>query len=172
MQTTVDGAQAVTGATDALSYILETFRLLHTHGIFIVITTMPPAVFRAVAIDTLEAEITQQTEQKEQKEQKDGKNQFIINGKNKNNSEKIKEENERSLLTDWKTCKKKKIRTNEGGYVYFYPIRKVSDYPAHLVNIKQKNSAKRGGGVLESVPEELSERGTYEVVMIIMLLSL
>ena len=42
--------------------------------------------------------------------------------------------NVRNVLTDWKTCKKKKIRTNEGGYVYFYPIRKTSHFLGGKLN--------------------------------------
>ena len=50
--------------------------------------------------------------------------------------------NVQNLLTDWKKCKKKKIRTNEGGYVYFYPIRKTFDfdYGKLKINRNSKNT--------------------------------
>ena len=81
------------GALDVSAYVRETLRILRVGGVFAVITTMPPSIFRTIVIDPLG----------------DG---------NKNAP---------NVLTDWKICKKKKIRTNEGGYVYFYPIRKTSN---------------------------------------------
>ena len=96
-----DDGEVVPGSLDAVLYIIEMWRILPIGGLFAVITTMPPAVFRAIAIDPL----------------------------TDNN------------VTDWKECKKKKIRTNEGGHVYFYPLRKTANLPLDIATkIKRKHS--------------------------------
>jgi hypothetical protein len=41
------------------------------------------------------------------------------------------------VLTNWSKCKKKKIRTNDGGYVYFYPIEKIENIPVSLYKYHQ-----------------------------------
>ena len=96
-----DDSVVVPGSLDAVLYIIEMWRILPIGGLFAVITTMPPAVFRAIALDPL----------------------------TDNN------------VTDWKECKKKKIRTNEGGHVYFYPLRKTANLPLDVATkIKRKHN--------------------------------
>jgi hypothetical protein len=108
------------GADDALRYISEVFRILNRAGLFAVITTMPPKVFRAIAIDPIHE----------------------VRGVNET-------ENAQPELTNWRNCVKKKIRTNEGGYVYFYIIQKTMDFDELIVtglqnirdNLRSKHTA-------------------------------
>jgi hypothetical protein len=92
------------GADDAFRYISEVFRILKRAGLFAVITTMPPKVFRAIAIDPIHE----------------------MQGVNET-------ENTQPERTNWRNCVKKKIRTNEGGYVYFYTIQKMMDFDELIV---------------------------------------
>jgi hypothetical protein len=98
--------------------LTEILRILSLTGLFAIITTMPPDIFRQIIIDPLQDQYVQ--EQHAQKE----------------------------VLTNWKTCKKKKIRTNEGGYVYFYPIRKIADIPLRVTKRYEERGVQdpeRGG---------------------------
>ena len=103
---TEDKKIITSGASDASAYFRESLRILRVGGVFAVITTMPPSIFRTIVIDPLD----------------DG------------------DQNVPNVLTDWKTCKKKKIRTNEGGNVYFYPVRKTSS----ISGAKGKKMTERG----------------------------
>ena len=110
------------GASNAIRYISETFRVLELHGVFAIITAMPPSVFRTIAIDPLETQYSTP----------------LIDGKNIPDGMSDKEGPE-SSITDWKNCKKKKIRTREGEYVYFYIIRKMRNID-QFVKIKDSSS--------------------------------
>ena len=101
------------GASNARQYISETFRVLKLYGVFAVITAMPPSVFRTIAIDPLNAQYstTLIDDKNIQKEVPD----IVMSDK----------ENSKTVLTDWKSSKKKKIRTREGEYVFLYIIRKM-----------------------------------------------
>ena len=103
-------AAAVPGSTDALLYMIETWRVLPVGGLFAVVTTMPPAVFRAIALDPLPGGA--------------------------------------AASTDWRDCKKKKIRTNEGGFVYFYPLRKTANLPRDAAaRVRRASGGPPGSGV-------------------------
>ena len=110
------------GASNALQYISETFRVLKLYGVFAVITAMPPSVFRTIAINPLHAQYSSALID-------DQNIQKIMSDK----------ENSKSVITDWKSCKKKKIRTREGEYVYFYIIRKMANID-HFSKIEDSNS--------------------------------
>jgi hypothetical protein len=105
------------GADDALRYISEMFRALKKAGLFAVITTMPPKIFRAIVVDPIH--------------EMQG-----VNGT----------ENVQPVLTNWRNCVKKKIRNCEGGYVYFYVIQKMMDFDEltipGLQNIRDNLSSK------------------------------
>jgi hypothetical protein len=94
-------------ADDAAAYVSEMWRILIPSGLFAVITTMPPKIFRSIAIDP-------------------------IGG---------------AAVSNWSTCAKKKIRTNEGGVVYLYMVRKTA--PSQWIRptaIFTETTAERGKG--------------------------
>ena len=93
------------GSEDALKYVSEVFRALEKGGLFAVITAMPPTVFRTIAVDPLHAQ-----------------------AQGRNGSKNVQ-----TVLTNWKNCIKKKIRTNEGGIVYFYIIQKMTDFDEEIL---------------------------------------
>ena len=167
-------------ASDASAYVRESLRILKIGGLFAIITTMSPSIFRAVVIDPLgdphadadgdrnvriffflhvfQSVSTFRTFLSPSASasacgspsgsiitaRKIEGDIVVIIAKSPpifrilrdslTYAEADGDRNVRNVLTDWKTCKKKKIRTNEGGYVYFYPIRKTSHFLGGKLN--------------------------------------
>lgn len=98
------------GAAKAHAYVREMWRVLSLGGAFVAVTTMPPEVFEALAVAALD-----QT----------GGGGGGDGGGDSGGEAPADGRRFTHECTDWRTCKKEKLKTPEGGDVWVYVLHKT-----------------------------------------------